>query len=79
MPQERMYKIRVTSGVIINGEGVQPTRDKDGKLDGKGPIVMLKGYDARAVVSAGRGVYVDKRDVVEGPLKAEGSGLVKGK
>ena len=76
MPEEKKYRVLVTRGVIINGEGVHPERDAKGRVTGKGPIVSLKGYDARAVVSAGRGEYVDKEDV-KGPMRAERSALVK--
>lgn len=72
---EKTYEVLITRGVGIAGVGIQPSRNKDGKLDRKGPIVKLSGYDARAVISAGRGEYVDKRDA-EGPMKAKGSGLV---
>ena len=70
---ERMYKVRVTRGVIIHGEGMKP--------DGKGgPIVELNLYDSRSVVGAKKGVYVDKKDTA-GPMSTSeaGAGLVKGR
>ncbi len=70
---DKMYKVRITSGVVIHGEGMKP--------DGKGgPIVELSLYDSRSVVGANRGEYVNKRDE-SGPISTTGAGegIVKGR
>ena len=71
MAAEKTYRVQITRGVRIGGEAFYP--------DGKGgPIVTLKGYDARAIVSANRGVFVDGEKPT-GPLSAEseGSALIR--
>ncbi len=70
---EKMYKVRITSGVVIRGEGMHP--------DGKGgPIVELNLYDSHSVVGANRGEYVNKKDEA-GPMSTTeaGAGIVKGR
>ena len=73
MPQEKTYRVKITRGCMVHGEGLHP--------DGKGgPIVEVSLYDARAIVSAGRGEFVDKV-AASGPMTAAGAGraTIKGK
>jgi hypothetical protein len=65
--EEKTYRVRITRGVLVKGKAYHP----DAK--GTGPIVELEERDARAVVGAQRGVYVDP-DQAAGGLTKETAG-----
>lgn len=66
MPAERKFRVKILRGCIVDGEGVAA-----------GKVVEVRGYDARAIVSAKRGEYVDGEPGGGMLDTGSGEGLIK--